>query len=261
MSLSTLRKSFKRFRRSKRYWGRCNICGCPTVFLDNNALTLTKLRFRNDLKCIWCGSIARQRAIASVFCELYQPATKNLKAFSRLLAEKNIAVHNAAAQEITHTVLSTAPGYTCSEFFAGVDSGQFHNGIRCEDLQELSFQDETLDLFISEDVLEHVRKPEKAFQSIYRVLKSGGYHVFTVPIYGEQTLVRVDTSGNEDKNILPPVYHGDPLNANGVLAYNDFGEDITVMADKHGFESRLMKFNCEDKNYKCGHVIVSRKIK
>ena len=138
-------------------------------------------------------------------------------------------------------------------------SGVIHNGVQCEDLQALSFEDNAIDLLISEDVLEHVRKPEEAFRSIHRVLRLGGYHVFTVPVYGEKTLVRVDTSGEDDINIMPPIYHSDPLNSKGALAYNDFGEDIALIADKYGFKSQLFKYYIEDQNFKCGHVIVSQK--
>ena len=56
------------------------------------------------------------------------------------------------------------------------------------------------------------------------------------------------------------MYHGDPLNVEGVQVYNDFGLDMIEMADKYGFQSYLMKFNCEDANYTCGHMMMSRKI-
>jgi 2-polyprenyl-3-methyl-5-hydroxy-6-metoxy-1,4-benzoquinol methylase len=46
----------------------------------------------------------------------------------------------------------------------------------------LTFGDETFDLTITQDVMEHVFNPEKAFQEIMRTTKSGGAHVFTTPL-------------------------------------------------------------------------------
>ena len=44
----------------------------------------------------------------------------------------------------------------------------------------MTFQNESFDLFITQDVFEHVMEPNKAFKEIERVLKPGGAHVFTV---------------------------------------------------------------------------------
>ena len=107
--------------------------------------------------------------------------------------------------------------------------------------------------------MEHVRRPAEAFQSISRVLKPGGYHVFTVPIYSEETTVRIDTTTDEDVHLLPPLYHGDPLRSQGALAYYDFGMDILNMANAFGFESAVTIHNREDRRWMSGHVIVSRK--
>ena len=177
----------------------------------------------------------------------------------KVLIQKNTRVYNTSSQGLMHEYLHEMRGYVCSEFFPDVEAGSIHNGVRCEDLQNLSFEDGSFDLIISEDVLEHVRKPNKAFESMRRVLKVGGYHVFTVPIHGEKTTVRVDVSGESDNFVLPPVYHGDPLRAEGALAYNDFGTDILELMDSCGFESEVLKYNVEKRKYMCGHVIVSKK--
>lgn len=255
-----LHNLIKGFRKSKfHYRGICNICGHRTIFFGYNMLSYTHLKYRNDLKCVYCGSNARQRAIAAVINEIYSNACDTFIKLKSVLFRDHRRIHNTSSREVIHKMLCSLPDYTCSEYFPDVPSGRMYKGVRCEDMQNLSFSDGELDLFISEDVLEHVRRPDRAFASIHRVLKAGGYHVFTVPVHGEKTLVRVDVSGHEDRFIMPAVYHSDPLNSKGALAYNDFGEDIIVYADNHGFKSKLLKFNMEDHNYKCGHVIVSQK--
>jgi hypothetical protein len=217
------------------------------------------MKYRNDLKCVYCGSNGRQRAIAAAIRGIYSDECDTFIKLKSVLFRDHIRIHNTSSREVIHKMLCSLPDYTCSEYFPDVLSGEMYNGVRCEDIQNLSFSDGELDLFISEDVLEHVRRPDKAFASIYRILKVGGYHVFTVPVHGEKTLVRVDVSGEEDRFIMPAVYHSDPLNSKGALAYNDFGKDIVAFADSHGFSSQLLEFNVEDRNCKCGHVIISKK--
>lgn len=53
---------------------------------------------------------------------------------------------------------------------------------RIDDIQTLSsFENESLDVIYSAQVLEHVPRPWLAFAQFNRVLKSGGYAVITVP--------------------------------------------------------------------------------
>ena len=47
-------------------------------------------------------------------------------------------------------------------------------GVRCENLEELTFPDESIDLHISQDVMEHVFQPKRAFAEIARTLRPGG---------------------------------------------------------------------------------------
>ncbi len=87
-----------------------------------------------------------------------------------------------------------------------------------------------------------------------------GFYVFTVPIYGDKTVLRVDTSEEHDVHLLPPIYHRDGLLNEGILAYNDFGVDIVDVVAEHGFRTRLEEFNTEDRRFLCGDVIISRKV-
>jgi SAM-dependent methyltransferase len=75
-----------------------------------------------------------------------------------------------------------APAYVASHYYAGVAPGKIVNGIRCENLERLSFGDEPFDLHITQDVFEHLFDPAAAFCEIARTLKPGGAHVFTTPL-------------------------------------------------------------------------------
>ena len=54
------------------------------------------------------------------------------------------------------------------------------NGVLTEDLMNLSFADETIDIVLSSDVQEHIPRPYDAHREIYRVLKPNGRRICTV---------------------------------------------------------------------------------
>jgi SAM-dependent methyltransferase len=110
----------------------------------------------------------------------------------------------------------------------------------CQDLERLTFADDSIDILVTEDVLEHVRRPDVAFAEIARVLSPGGRHIFTIPFRPEHaTLVRIDTTGNEDVHLLPAEYHGDPVRGR-ILAYRTFGYDLFPQLERHGFRTRWL---------------------
>jgi hypothetical protein len=49
-------------------------------------------------------------------------------------------------------IRARAPGYTSSQFLPDVPPGSEAGGVRCEDLEALSFPDETFDVFVTQDV-------------------------------------------------------------------------------------------------------------
>jgi SAM-dependent methyltransferase len=117
--------------------------------------------------------------------------------------------------------------YLPSQYYPDVQPGTFNRGIRCENLEKLTFADCTFDLVITQDVFEHVLHPAPAFREIARTLKPGGAHIFTVPVYqGQKTAIRAEQTANEIKHLLEPIYHGNPVDKNGSLVVTDWGDDI-----------------------------------
>jgi SAM-dependent methyltransferase len=136
--------------------------------------------------------------------------------------------------------LGKLPCYVHTYYWPETEPGEEHEGVRCEDLRSLTFGDESFDLVISSDIFEHVRGPLEAFAEIFRVLRAGGRHVFTVPLFWplpSTTTARVDYSGAEDRFLLPPVYHGCPTEPAGALVYTDFGMDLPEQLRGIGFET------------------------
>ena len=93
----------------------------------------------------------------------------------------------------------------------------------------MTFADESFDVFCTSDVFEHVIAPEEAFAEIARVLKPGGVHVFTMPWYPKLATTRIRARLEADGGIThleEPMYHGNPLSADGALVTRDWGRDF-----------------------------------
>ncbi len=54
---------------------------------------------------------------------------------------------------------------------------------KCCSASELSYEDNSFDAIVAFDVLEHIPNDQKAVNEIMRVLKPGGFFIFTVPAY------------------------------------------------------------------------------
>jgi SAM-dependent methyltransferase len=118
--------------------------------------------------------------------------------------------------------------YSSSQYFENVPAGSSLNGVRCEDLERLSFEDSVFDLFITQDVFEHVFNPDLASKEIARVLKPGGFHVFTAPKHrglGE-SFPRAKKVSGEIVHLAEENYHGNPVGDGRSLVTWDYGDNF-----------------------------------
>lgn len=126
-----------------------------------------------------------------------------------------------------------------SEFLGGaITAGTINaNGIRNENLCNLSFMNETFDIVVSLDVLEHIPSYEKAFSECARVIRPFGKMMWSVPFVpsSSKNLVRAKMINGEVSHILPPEYHGDPLSGDGVLCFQHFGWEMLDQIRAAGF--------------------------
>ncbi len=213
----------------------CHVCGYRRLFIEQEGCSL------REALCGRCGASRRNSDLARVLVSTYAEDA-NISLEEALPQLCHLKIYETQAQGPIHDRLSTLPGYISSEFFDDAQKGMVkNNGVQCEDLQQLSFPDDLFDLVITQDVLEHIREPEKALKEIRRVLKPGGYHIFTVPYHeGRKTERRIVVEEGSDLPLMPRVFHGDPLREEGALVYTDFGSDITNMVDSHGFATDVL---------------------
>ena len=90
-----------------------------------------------------------------------------------------------------------------------------------------TFDDESFDIVITQDVLEHLLEPSQSIKEICRTLKPGGVHVFTVPwYYWQETRIRARKIDGEIEYIEEPEYHANPVDEKGALVVTEWGKDL-----------------------------------
>jgi SAM-dependent methyltransferase len=123
------------------------------------------------------------------------------------------------------------PQYSASFYDPNVLPGAIHaeRGYRCENLDSLTFPDASFDLFLTQDVFEHLFHPDRAIKEIERVLKPEGAYIMTVPIVmksrASERRARLSSMG-EIAYLKDPQYHGNPIDTRGALVTIDWGYDI-----------------------------------
>ncbi|MBS4009673.1 MAG: methyltransferase domain-containing protein, partial [Roseovarius sp.] len=103
------------------------------------------------------------------------------------------------------------------------------DGVRNEDLTRLTFEDNSFDLIITSDVMEHLPDIEKAFAETLRVLRPGGIHVFSIPNdypLPDRTETRARLEQGTLVHLKPERYHnaGDGTKC---LVFTDYGSDLS----------------------------------
>lgn len=188
--------------------GYCSICQRDSRFEASEEW------LRDFYLCTRCGTIPRQRATVEVL-NLVRPGWRSL------------AVHESSP--CINFYAEQCAGYTRSYYIEGVPPGSSKDGNLCENLECLTFADSTFDVFITQDVLEHVFDPDRVVREVMRVLKPQGVHVFTTPknkhLLQSCRRARLREDGTVE-HLLPPEYHGSPTGDGRSLVTWDYGSDF-----------------------------------
>ena len=199
--------------------GHCSTCVQEVTFVAQDAW------LRDHYLCSNCGSIPRERALMLTI-EAYFPNWRSLT------IHESSPGNRGASKRLSRECADYVP----SQFFPDQKPGSIVNEFRCESLESLTFADDSIDLHVTQDVLEHVFHPSKVFREIARTLKPGGAHIFTVPLVNKNKPSKPRAQLSDDGQIShlePPVYHGNPISDAGSLVTVDWGFDIC----RHIFQS------------------------
>ena len=192
--------------------GYCPTCAQDVTFIARDAW------LRDRYLCSNCGSIPRERALMLTI-ETFFPDWRNM----------TIHESSPGKRGASKRLSQACSQYIPSQFFLDRKPGSIVGKFRCEDLEALTFRPESIDLHVTQDVLEHVFNPSKVFQEIARTLKPGGAHIFSVPIVNKHEPSKLRARVDDDGQILfiePAIYHGNPVSNQGSLVTVDWGFDI-----------------------------------
>jgi SAM-dependent methyltransferase len=117
-------------------------------------------------------------------------------------------------RSVSLLLLRECPGYLPTYFFPGVKLGTIHNKFRCEDIENQTFADESFDIVITQDVMEHVFDPERAYREIWRTLRPDGLHIHTTPMNKSMVTSKRCAERLSDgsiRHLIEPSYHGNPI--------------------------------------------------
>jgi SAM-dependent methyltransferase len=186
---------------------------------------------RESMFCVFCGCSYRLRALAHAI-NLWLDPTQPQRSLREAIAQgatKQLDIAEINSCGVLHDILRAIPDLAYSEY------GSTNPEVPDEDLQQLSYADERYDMVLTSDTLEHVPNPSKALREIWRVLKPGGAHIFTVPLrMDKRTKQRayIDDKGKL-QHTAEASFHGS--GEPDYLVQNEFGADFITELEAIGF--------------------------
>ncbi len=251
-------------RRLRRLWiigtglvsgNRCPACGIRSTLIvapvlwpqliaewELSAEWVHHFDEREGTRCGFCHSSLRDRQLAEGIIETIgikmRVKARSLRQLCRKPAFRELSIAEINAAGTLHKFLQKLPNLHYSEFNSGPAT------IPSENLMALSYPDDSFDLVITSETLEHVPDVQRALKEIRRVLKPGGWHVFSVPVHWgrKETRRRASLENGDLIHHFRPSHHGrQGLAASDYLVFYEFGSDFIEVCVQAGFDVRLVK--------------------
>lgn len=209
-----------------KLYGYCKACNNYSSFVLVDNFINEEPNFREGLNCSKCHISMRNRFMLDILQNnVLKYPNNSLKIF---MHEKITEFYALAYNTFTdHKIIG-------SEYLGdGIESGKVINGIRHENAESLSFENNSLDIIISNDVYEHVADINLALKEAYRVLKQDGLLLINVPFdfNGNDNIVRAKYDNDDNLiNILEPIYHSGEY-----LVHHDFSWEFLELLKDVGF--------------------------
>jgi SAM-dependent methyltransferase len=262
--------------KSKDEYGKCSICGRYSKYRYNKIIDEKSfitiscgfdkeftevINITNSLHCKFCSAKFRVRCAAGSFLKnLSGKKYNSIGQFVKDLKTNKLNILETASEDGIFSNFIFSEHIIKTEYFDDIPGGNYKNNIRSEDLQNLTFESNSMNAVIALDVFEHIPEPTKAFSEIYRVLKPNGIAVITVPIDDriEKTTRFAEKINGEIKYYREPAYHSDRLREKGSLVFTEFGMDIEKNIKALGYNVILEKYTTQ-KTKVSQYVIIIKK--
>jgi len=171
---------------------------------------------QQGLTCSVCKNNFRSMALSNAITHAYK-YPDNLSTFVDASISKNLKILEINEAGGLSSTLQKISGHVLARYPE-------------HDMSKLTYKDNSFDLVVHSDTLEHIPDPIKALSECHRVLARNGKCIFTVPII-------IDRMSRSRSN-LPPSYHGQSeVPAKDQLVFTEFGADIWQIVLESGFSS------------------------
>jgi SAM-dependent methyltransferase len=219
--------------------GVCSLCGHRGIF----AYTANR-SVRSDYACTNCRADLRHRDLGAVVLDEFSRGKHtSLYRAAKDHAFDALSIYEPSLRGPFTKYFRDVAGYEQSYFWENVAPGDMHNGVVCQDLRQLTYDDDSFDLVLTSDIFEHVFEPERAFEEIYRVLRPQGMHIFSIPYkwpVEPKSVARAVMKNGRIQHHQSEVYHtaGD---GSRCLVVTDWGTDLLDILDGIGFRTSVVR--------------------
>lgn len=233
------------------YEGFCQCCGTEQEFIDEQK------PLRENFLCSSCGASMRERLLAEAFVTSF--GNGRYMDLSLLIANTNFSdlkILEIGFSGSIRKLLSRLPNYHHCYCF---NREEKKSELRFENLESLSFNDQSFDIVLTSEIMDKVREPFVVFDEVHRVLKPGGCHIFSVPSnlpLNLETNPRVEINHFGDQHLMSPRFSGDGRGGK-CLVYNDFGSDLFERIDSLGFKTLSLRGESINDKRRRANVFIS----
>lgn len=200
------------------------------------------------VRCLTCGASAITQSLVDVLEQVHAGL------------DRSSVYDLSAAGALVRYLRRRAGVLTTSEWLDGVPSGTVREGVLIQDVEQLSFADDSFDVCTSTEVFEHVGDDLAGFREIHRVLKPGGWFVFSVPMFDRaETRPRARRIDGRCELLLPAEFHADRYRGPTVLVFREYGRDIVDRLRTAGFDQTAVRMPGRQLFGQARPIVVARK--
>lgn len=196
-----------------------------------------RFNHRESSHCPNCNASARSRGVAEALLTWFPvEGVSSIKDWSDTSLARTLRIAEINRCEYLHEYIKDLPGLSYSEYYPedqGMDASIQH-----QDITDLTYTDNSFDLVLHSETLEHIPNYEKAIGECRRILDENGVCIFTVPMIQSRITrqcASIDSKTGTVTHLQPATYHGGGERED-YLVFWEFGGDFIK---KHSFTTLI----------------------